>query len=347
MEYEISWKIDLDADSPRDAVAKALHVLRKDDPENLGLVFEAASVDGVVTVDVSPGAAGTSADLSTDEELLRCTGCGLPIHQEDGVWVDHTGGDACTIDDGINLPIETTHTYDPNEVEMTDVARTSVASPTVRLLYPHDTEWPTQLADLGDDAPTQLWVNSTASLIDLLAKSVAIVGARAATSYGGHVASELGYALAGQGYTVVSGGAFGIDALAHRGALAADMPTIAVLGCGVDVVYPRPHDRLFARITEKGALISEYEPGSNPRPATFLARNRLIAALSQGTVVVEAAIRSGALNAARHAVELGRPLMAVPGPVTSAMSAGTHQLIRDGKARLVTSYADVLSTIQP
>ena len=196
------------------------------------------------------------------------------------------------------------------------------------------------------DEPLALWVRGEVPLADTLERSVAVVGARAATAYGGHVASELGYGLAGRGWTVVSGGAYGVDALAHRGALSADGVTVAVLACGVDVAYPRPHDRLFARIAENGLLISEWPPGSSPRPHRFLVRNRVIAAGTAGTVVVEGALRSGALSTGRRAAGLGRPLMVVPGPVTSAMSAGCHLLLReDPGARLVTTAAEVVEEV--
>jgi DNA processing protein len=208
-------------------------------------------------------------------------------------------------------------------------------------IFPTDAAWPARLNDLGADAPKSLWVRGDRDLAKMVEQSVSIVGARAATAYGGHIASELGYNLTGKHYTVISGGAFGIDALAHRGALANSGLTVAVLPCGVDIAYPRSHDRLFERIAQEGLLVSEYEPGTNPQPYKFLARNRLIAALSQGTVVVEATLRSGSLNTARQANGIGRSVMAVPGPVTSAMSVGVHSLIREGTATMVTSADDI------
>ena len=178
-------------------------------------------------------------------------------------------------------------------------------------------------------------------------RAVAIVGSRAATAYGAHVATEIAASLSGQGWTVVSGAAYGIDAAAHHGALVAGGATVAVLACGVDHAYPRGHADLLASIAAHGAVISEYPPGQLPQRRRFLARNRLIAALTAGTVVVEAGLRSGALNAARHARELGRPVMAVPGPVTSSASGGCHQLIRDGQATCVTCAADVITDVSP
>ncbi|MDX6227696.1 MAG: processing protein [Frankiales bacterium] len=214
-----------------------------------------------------------------------------------------------------------------------------------RLVCPQDDEWPAGLAVLGEEEPLALWVRGGLPVGPVLERSVAVVGARAATAYGGHVASEIGYGLAGRGWAVVSGGAFGIDALAHRGALAGGGVTVAVLACGVDVPYPRSHDRLFTRIAEEGLILSEWPPGFAPRPHRFLVRNRVIAAATAGTVVVEGAVRSGALNTGRTARNLGRALMVVPGPVTSAMSAGCHVLLREEGTRCVTNVAEVVEEV--
>lgn len=214
-----------------------------------------------------------------------------------------------------------------------------------RLIIPGTPEWPTQLDQLGRSRPLGLWAHGTADLRFSCLKSVAVVGARAATSYGSHIAAEFGVGLSEAGWTVVSGGAFGVDGAAHKGALAADAPTVVVLACGVDVCYPSAHEPLFAEIREKGVLISECPPGVHPTRARFLIRNRLIAALSQGTVVVEAALRSGALNTATHALSLNRHLGAVPGPITSAMSAGCHRLLRERKAVCITSPEDMIDLV--
>ena len=221
-----------------------------------------------------------------------------------------------------------------------------------RVLVPGDDEWPGDRLAWPSDAtvalhapPLALYARGPASLAAATARSVAVVGARAATAYGAHVAGDLGLGLAEAGTAVVSGGAYGIDGAAHRGALTADgAPTVAVLACGVDVAYPRGHDRLLARIAETGLVLSEVPPGSAPLRPRFLVRNRLIAALTQGTVVVEAALRSGSLSTAARAAELSRPVMAVPGPVTSAASAGCHQLLRDG-GLCVTSAREVLEQV--
>ncbi|MET8866681.1 DNA-processing protein DprA [Nonomuraea sp. NPDC004580] len=214
-----------------------------------------------------------------------------------------------------------------------------------RLIIPGDPEWPTQLDQLGPSRPLALWVHGDADLRFSCLKSVSIVGARAATPYGSHTAAEFGVGLGESGWTVVSGGAFGVDGAAHRGALAAGAPTVAVLACGVDVCYPSNHDTLFAAIKEQGVVISECPPGVHPTRARFLIRNRLIAALSRGTVVVEAAIRSGALNTATHALSLNRHLGAVPGPITSSMSAGCHKLLRERKAVCITSPEDMIDLV--
>jgi DNA processing protein len=159
------------------------------------------------------------------------------------------------------------------------------------------------------------------------------------------VATELGFGLADRGWTVVSGGAYGIDAAAHRGALAAGGATVAVFACGVDTAYPVGHVSLFERIAEDGLLISEWPPGVTPQRHRFLVRNRLIAAATTGTVVVEAAARSGSRATLARAHRLGRATMAVPGPVTSAMSVGAHLEVREGRAHLVTTAQEVLEEV--
>lgn len=216
----------------------------------------------------------------------------------------------------------------------------------VRLVIPGDTEWPSQLDVLGEARPWGLWVRGQADLRFACLRSVSVVGTRAATGYGTHVCGELAVSLAENGWTIVSGGAYGIDGCAHRGAIAVAGTTVAVLPCGIDRVYPHGHAGLFRSIREQGALVSEWPPGRMPTKHGFLVRNRVIAALSRGTVVVEAALRSGALNTARHACDQGRPLMAVPGPVTSAQSAGCHEAIREWGAACVTSARDVMGLLE-
>lgn len=219
-----------------------------------------------------------------------------------------------------------------------------------RALCPGDPEWPEQLDaldHLDQPAPFALWVRGSGDLAALATRGVAVVGARAATAYGLRVAGDLGSELAGAGCCVVSGGAYGVDGAAHRGALVMDRPTVVVLACGVDVAYPRGHAALFDRALVTGAIVSEAPPGALAMRHRFLIRNRLIAALGAGTVVVEAAVRSGALSTAGHAERLSKPVMAVPGPVGSALSEGCHLLIRERQAVLVTSADQVLEVISP
>jgi DNA processing protein len=225
-----------------------------------------------------------------------------------------------------------------------------------RVVTPADDEWPASLDALaeistGDEPhvlpPLCLWVRGSHPVAAACERAISIVGARASTAYGGHVAGELAYGLADRGWTVISGGAYGIDGAAHRGALTAGGLTIAVLACGVDTAYPVGHANLFERIAEEGLVLSEWPPGSTPQRHRFLVRNRVIAALAGGTVVVEAASRSGTRMTARRAHELGRVVMAIPGPVTSAMSVGPHELVRDFGARLVVSSAQVIEEVGP
>ncbi|HEY2520927.1 MAG TPA: DNA-processing protein DprA [Streptosporangiaceae bacterium] len=217
----------------------------------------------------------------------------------------------------------------------------------IRLVCPGDSEWPTQLNTLGVARPYALWLRGEADLRYCCLQSVSIVGARAASAYGTHVGTEMAAALAARGWAVVSGAAYGIDACAHQGALAADGVTIAVLACGVDHAYPPGHYDLLASIAAQGVLVSEWPPGRTPNRLRFLIRNRVIGALTRGTVVVEAGLRSGALNTARHARDLHRPVMAVPGPVTSEVSAGCHKIIREWDAVCVTGAQDVLELLSP
>jgi DNA processing protein len=176
---------------------------------------------------------------------------------------------------------------------------------------------------------------------------VSVVGARAATAYGVRQAQELASGLADRDYTVVSGAAYGIDGAAHEGALAVDGMTVALTAGGIDRPYPRGHDRLFATIAARGLVVSEIPPGWAPTANRFLARNRLIATLSRGTVVVEAGLRSGSLSTARTAARHHRVVCALPGSVESQMSVGCHQLVRDGAAILVTDAREVAEAVGP
>jgi DNA processing protein len=223
-----------------------------------------------------------------------------------------------------------------------------------RLVSAADTEWPLLAftAFAGVDIkqrpeahpPLALWVTGPARLDEIAERAAAIVGTRAATAYGEHVAAELAAGLAERDAAVVSGGAYGIDGSAHRAALAADGFTVAVLAGGIDVAYPSGHAALLHRIGEQGLIVTEYPPGLRPQRHRFLTRNRLVAALAGATVVVEAGVRSGAANTAAWARALGRTVCAVPGPVTSSASVGCHMLLRAG-AHVVTRADEILELV--
>ena len=225
----------------------------------------------------------------------------------------------------------------------TDVLRSleSAGRCGAHMLVPGDAHWPDEaVAALGDSAPVLLWARGDLEL--LRRPGVAIVGARAATGYGEHVAMEFAAGLCARDVVVVSGGAYGIDGMAHRAALASGGATIAVLAGGIDRLYPSGHEALLTRVAEQGLLLSEVPCGTPPTKWRFLQRNRLIAALSSATVVVEAGRRSGALNTSGHALDMGRPVGIVPGPITSAASAGCHATLRAYPVTCVTSVAEVM-----
>jgi DNA processing protein len=236
-----------------------------------------------------------------------------------------------------------------------DQLLTSADSVQARYICPGDDEWPTALDDLerleegtGDrraSTPIGLWVRGEREVAAMTQRSVSFVGSRAATAYGEHVAGELAGSCGVRGFTAVSGGAYGIDAAAHRGALACAAPTVAVLAGGIDRLYPPGNTSLLRSVAREGLVLTEAAPGCNPSRSRFLVRNRLIAALGLGTVVVEAALRSGALSTARWARDLGREVMGVPGPVTSTTSAGVHELLRQPETVLVTDAAEVVEQV--
>lgn len=220
---------------------------------------------------------------------------------------------------------------------------TTAVSVGARIVRTVDAEWPDGLDDLGDHGPRTLWIRGDVSALPKRDKAIAVVGARASTGYGEHVAMDFGAGLSSRGYTVVSGGAYGIDGMTHRAVIACGGTTVAVLAGGIDQLYPAGHDELLRRIIATGAVVSEVSPGGAPTRWRFLQRNRLIAAMGAVTVVVEAGYRSGSLNTATHARELDRPIGVVPGPVTSGASAGCHRLLRSNPATtLVTTVADVV-----
>ncbi len=224
-----------------------------------------------------------------------------------------------------------------------------------RFVCPGDSEWPECLdafaggveLNAQGGVPLGLWVRGPLDLAAATTRSVAIVGSRAATSYGEYVAAEFAAGLSSQGFSVVSGAAYGIDGAAHRGCLAVGGRTVAVLANGLDLDYPSGHRALLQRIAGEGAVVSELPPGIRPSKTRFLARNRIIAGLAAGSVVVEAALRSGAANTVSWTEQLGRPALAVPGPVTSPASAGVHQLIRQHKALFAAEVADVIEALSP
>ncbi len=216
----------------------------------------------------------------------------------------------------------------------------------MRLLVPGDADWPERLSDLEAHAPLALWARGDTARLASLDRSIALVGARAATGYGEHVTIEAASGLVDRGFAIVSGAAYGIDGAAHRAALASQGTTVAVLAGGLDRFYPSGHEQLIGRIADRGVVVAEVPPGTTPTKWRFLLRNRLIAALSCASVVVEAGWRSGSLNTAGHAGTLGRPLGAVPGPVTSAASAGCHRLLREFAATCVTN-ADEIAELVP
>jgi DNA processing protein len=223
-----------------------------------------------------------------------------------------------------------------------DQLQSEIHNAGARFITTESAEWPISLNDLIAP-PFGLIVKG----VELGMRNVAIVGTRNPTTYGARIASEFASGFADRQWAVTSGGAYGIDTHAHRGAIAAEGKTFAVLASGVSVEYPAGNSRLFAEIQESGALISEVMPTIKARPERFLTRNRIIAAMSRATIVVEAAFRSGSLRTARDASELLRLVMAVPGPITSPTSDGCHRLIGERCAEIVTSVADAMELLEP
>jgi DNA protecting protein DprA len=211
-----------------------------------------------------------------------------------------------------------------------------------QFIVPTDGSWPAQLNDLATP-PIGLVVKGKVE--SLQSRSIAIVGTRNPTPYGARIASDFAAGFVDREWSVVSGGAYGIDTHAHKGALIAEGLTIAVIASGIDINYPAGNERLFTEIAELGAIVSEVMPGTPAFPSRFLTRNRIIAALSLSTLVVEAAFRSGSLRTARDAAELMRPVMAIPGPINSPTSEGTHRLIGERAAEIVTSVHDAVELI--
>jgi DNA protecting protein DprA len=211
-----------------------------------------------------------------------------------------------------------------------------------RLLTPIDQDWPVQVNDLAAP-PIGLIVKGNISALHQ--RSLAIVGTRNPTSYGARIAGDFAAGFADREWAIVSGGAYGIDSYAHKGALIAEGVTVAVIASGIDINYPAGNSRLFAEICESGVMVTESMPGQRALPHRFLTRNRLIASISKATLVVEAAFRSGSLRTARDAAEMFRPVMAIPGPINSPTSEGCHRLIGERAAEIVTSVADAVEFV--
>ncbi len=295
----------------------------------------------------------TTGDRLARAWLSACVEPGLPAV---AALIDKVGPGAAmkAIAAGRPVPgVTGAHDNSPDVTAGAVLARARHAD--LRLLCPEDAQWPPALRDLGHAGvlhgrggpPYALWVRGDRDLSELVAPAVAIVGARSSTAYGDEVAADIAAGVTGAGICVVSGAAYGIDAAAHRGALAVGGRTVSVLACGADVVYPRGHEGLLLRVAEQGLVVSEAPPGAHPTKVRFLARNRLIAAVTRAVVVVEASWRSGSLNTLKWAGQLGRVGLGVPGPVTSATSTGVHLAIREQRADLVTCAAEVREAIAP
>ena len=308
------------------------------------------------------------ADGSAEDRMARVALTWLAEPGNRAVWqMVRAGGAAATLDRLLagDIPVRSlrgtveARAAAGNAREVAERALHRADQLGARIVVPADDEWPVRVDDLATlelDAggrintdtlpPLCIWARGPWSLAAAFERSVAVVGARAATPYGIHVTHEIGYGLAEREWTVVSGGALGIDSAAHQAALAADGSTIAVLACGLDRPYPNGNAGLFERIGETGLLISEWPPGSEPLRHRFLIRNRVIAAATAGTVLVEAGARSGAMQTMSRVLALNRVAMIVPGAVTSAMSVGCHELLRTHPyARLVTGVPHVLEEV--
>jgi DNA protecting protein DprA len=241
-------------------------------------------------------------------------------------------------------PIKYARTIEKLKSSNADELLHSISQAGATFLTPQDLTWPQSVNDLAAP-PIALVVKGDPKF--LIGNSLAIVGTRNPTQYGVRIAQDFAAGFVDRDWMIISGGAYGIDAAAHKGALIAEGITIAVIAAGIDINYPAGNARLFAEIAELGCLVSEVTPGTPAIPSRFLTRNRLIAALSNATLVVEAAFRSGSLRTARDAAELMRPVMAIPGPITSPVSEGCHRLIGERAAEIVTSVADAMEFLSP
>ncbi|ALG84533.1 DNA-processing protein DprA [Gordonia phthalatica] len=248
------------------------------------------------------------------------------------------------------VPTEARAAYDTADMDLETCDRIGA-----RLITRDDADWPEwQLLALDQaetalrgGGPLALWARGPLTCAEVTDSSLALVGSRAASSYGDYVSGQMAGGLAEAGWAVISGGAYGIDGAAHRGALAAGGKTVAVLACGIDRDYPTGHAQLLREIGQRGLILTEYAPGTTAAKHRFLTRNRLVAALASGVIVVEAGRRSGAANTAAWATRIGRPLGAVPGAVTSATSVGTNSMIADGAATLIADADAAMALVAP
>jgi DNA protecting protein DprA len=258
-----------------------------------------------------------------------------------------TNGSTYVLDRALNGgydPVKYARTIEKLRASSADQLLQSISDAKATFLTPADSTWPQSVNDLAAP-PIALVIKGDPAL--LTGDSLAIVGTRNPTQYGVRIAQDFAAGFVDRDWSIISGGAYGIDAAAHKGALVAEGITIAVIAAGIDINYPAGNARLFAEIAELGCLVSELAPGTPAIPSRFLTRNRLIAALSNATLVVEAAFRSGSLRTARDAAELMRPVMAIPGPITSPVSEGCHRLIGERAAEIVTSVADAVEFLAP
>ncbi|ASD22408.1 DNA-protecting protein DprA [Cryobacterium sp. LW097] len=312
---------------------------------DLGEVFARAAWTTIA--EPGDGVAGAVVGLLGAAAALRSVVEAWPPDRLAGTLTDSVGEHEASDPSGLRPELEQALARWRPRLSSTEVIRSlqQARRTGTALLLPNDPLWPRAVDDLGRHAPLALWWRGQPDALAALRHSIALVGARAATGYGEHVAMEAAAGLVDRGLAIVSGAAYGIDGMAHRSALASNGATVAFLAGGVDRFYPSGHDALLTRIVEAGAVLSELPCGAPPTKWRFLQRNRLIAASSAATVVLEAGWRSGSLNTAGHAAALGRPLGAVPGPVTSPTSAGCHRLLRDYDAICVTSAADMAELI--
>ncbi|RLP75037.1 DNA-protecting protein DprA [Mycetocola tolaasinivorans] len=341
---------------PRDRVINAARAVRQTSRDALSDTNTDDARDHIDTFARAAWSSIVEPGDSTASELINILGATAALdalvrdesaHYWASILLERHAGDldSATTLDGMHRALER---WQPRLVanRVLDLLERAQRTETL-VLGPFDHEWPLALNDLRLHTPLCLWVRGNLDTIESARNSVALVGARASTRYGEEVTLEIASGLAVRGYCLVSGAAYGIDAIVHRSAFASHGQTIAIVAGGADRPYPSGHADLLARVVRDGAVISEVPNGTAPTRWRFLQRNRLIAALTRGTVVMEAGQRSGSLNTANHAASLGRPLGAVPGPVTSTTSAGCHRLIRDYAAALITDVDTVVELIEP